>query len=112
MVRLVGRAACHFVVFCLRHQNMFTLFFPLSQVGTWETFRRPGYDARGRAMFDKRNSVQGAFLDESADTTWLTEFINQVGREKALALTQQLRLVAEIEMGEKIIESMRIVKDA
>ena len=63
-------------------------------------------------MFDKRNSIQGAFRDELADATWLTEFSNQVGREKALALTQQLRLVAEIEMGEKIIESMRIVKDA
>ena len=62
-------------------------------------------------MFDKRNSIKGAFRDESADTTWLTEFSNQVGREKALALTQQLRLVAEIEMGEKIIQSMR-AKDA
>ena len=46
--------------------------------------------------------MNNVFLDKLVDTSWLTEFSNQVGREKALALTQQLRLAAEIEMGENI----------
>jgi len=72
-------------------------------VGTWESFRRPGFDSRGKRKFDERNRVKALKLDTSIDTTWLTKFVNQVGIHRALTLTQDFRMDAELEMLEKII---------
>jgi len=80
-------------------------------IGSWETFRQPGFDARGKDMFDKRNNVRDLVVDNttpryspSGDSTWLTQFAKLVGKEKALELTQKMRIREELEMDEMITE--------
>jgi len=81
-------------------------------VGSWETFRKPGVDIRGKKNFNQRNKVKGLVLDKTTtryfaedakSTTWLTQFVKLVGKEKALELTQQIRVHEELEM-EKMFE--------
>lgn len=74
-------------------------------VGSWETFRQPGFDARGKDHFNKRNSIKNVVADNttpryssSENSTWLTEFTKLVGKEKALELTQSIRIREELEM--------------
>lgn len=74
-------------------------------VGSWETFRQPGFDARGKGHFNKRNGVKNVVADNttpryssSYNGTWLTEFTKLVGKEKALELTQSIRIREELEM--------------
>ena len=92
-------------------------------VGSWETFRKPGLDVRGKYYFNKRNSVKGLdratrvkglvldktttryFAEDANSTTWLTRFAKLVGKGKALELTQQIRIHEELEM-EKMIEDL------
>ena len=83
-------------------------------VGSWQTFRKPGVDVRGKNSFNKRNRVKGLVLDKTTtryfaedanSTTWLTRFVKLVGKEKAIELTQQIRIHEELEM-EKMIEDL------
>ena len=80
-------------------------------IGSWETFRRPGFDARGRGVFDKRNNVKNLVVDNttpryssSENSTWLTQFAKLVGKEKALELSQKIRVREEMEMDKVIAE--------
>jgi hypothetical protein len=76
-------------------------------VGSWEAFRSPGFDPRGRSYFDKRNNVKNT-VEDSTMSIWLDKFATLVGgREKAIELTQQLRLHEELEMERKIIEQQQ-----
>ena len=71
-------------------------------VGSWETFRQPGFDARGYDIFEERNNERNIVKDNttgySKGITWLARFIDLVGKDTALTLTQRARLHAE---GEK-----------
>ena len=74
-------------------------------VGSWETFRQPGLDVRGKSLFQKRNSISNLVVDNttpryssSGNSTWLTQFANLVGKDKALELTQEIRIREELEM--------------
>ena len=80
-------------------------------IGSWETFRQPGFDARGKDMFDKRNNVRDLVVDNttpryspSGDSTWLTQFAKLVRKEKALELTQKMRIREELEIDKVITE--------
>ena len=80
-------------------------------VGSWETFRQPGFDARGKGFFDKRNNVKNLVVDNTTpryssreNSTWLTQFANLVGKDTALELTQKIRMREEIEMDRVIAE--------
>jgi hypothetical protein len=76
-------------------------------VGSWEAFRSPGFDPRGRSYFDKRNNVKET-VEDSTMSTWLDKFVTLVGgRQKAIELTQRLRLHAELEMERKIMEQQQ-----
>ena len=72
-------------------------------VGTWLSFRQPGVDLRGKDMFNARNNQKDIVFDNSTgysrstNTTWLERFIKLVGKEKALTLTVDARMHAEIE---------------
>ncbi len=72
-------------------------------VGSWEAFRSPGFDPRGRSYFDKRNNVKNTVQD-STMSAWLDRFTLLVGADKAIEMTQTLRLQAELEMKRKIEE--------
>ena len=73
-------------------------------VGSWETFRQPGYDARGKSLFDRRNKGKKWFdettprFSSKENSTWLKQFAKLVGTEKALALTQTARIREELNM--------------
>ncbi len=74
-------------------------------VGSWETFRQPGLDLRGENLFRKRNNIRDLVIDNttpryspSGNSTWLTQFVNLVGKDKALELTQKIRIREELEM--------------
>jgi hypothetical protein len=71
-------------------------------IGSWKSFRQPGFDNRGLNAFQKRNNEKNLVVDNttgfSRDTTWLARFIDVVGKDEALILTQHARLRAE---GEK-----------
>lgn len=74
-------------------------------IGSWKTFRQPGFDFRGKGFFDKRNNVKNLVVDNttpryspSGDSTWLAQFIKLVGKEKAFELTQKIRNREELEM--------------
>lgn len=78
-------------------------------VGSWETFRQPGFQARGRSHFDERNRERNPVLDNTTsrysareNSTWLTQFVKLVGKEKAMELTQKIRIREELEM-DKVI---------
>eukprot|EP00956_Cyclotella_meneghiniana_P034817 scaffold108432_cov72-Cyclotella_meneghiniana.AAC.3 len=80
-------------------------------IGSWETFRRPGFDSRGKGSFDKRNNIKNLVVDNttpryssSDNSTWLTQFAKLVGKEKALELSQKIRMREEIEMDKVIAE--------
>lgn len=80
-------------------------------VGSWETFRRPGFDTRGKVFFDRRNNVKDLVVDNttpryspSENSTWLTQFAKLVGKEKALELSQNMRIREEMEMDTVIAE--------
>ncbi len=74
-------------------------------VGSWETFRQPGLDLRGENFFRKRNNIRDLVIDNttsryspSGNSTWLTQFARLVGKDKALELTQKIRIREELEM--------------
>jgi hypothetical protein len=74
-------------------------------VGSWETFRQPGFETRGKSSFDQRNRERNPVLDNTTarysvkeNSTWLTQFVKLVGKEKALELTQKIRIREELEM--------------
>ena len=73
-------------------------------IGSWESFRQPGFDNRGLNAFRKRNDFdeEEIVFDNktgfSKGITWLARFVDLVGKDKALSLTQRARLHAE---GEK-----------
>ena len=75
-------------------------------VGSWEAFRKPGLDIRGRGTFDKRNNVKELVEDSTImSSSWLDKFTRLVGgKEKALELTQTIRLREEKEMARRIME--------
>ena len=72
-------------------------------IGSYEMFRLRG--ARGiRSEFESRNSQGIAVFDDTirqysspANKTWLSQFVNIVGREKALDLTERIRIREEWE---------------
>ena len=71
-------------------------------IGSWESFRQPGFDNRGLNAFKERNNEKNVVVDNttgySDDTTWLSRFVDLVGKDNALTLTQSARIRAE---GEK-----------
>jgi hypothetical protein len=73
-------------------------------VGSWETFRQPGYDARGKSLFDRRNKGEKWFdettprFSSKENSTWVKQFAKLVGTKKALALTQSARTREELKM--------------
>lgn len=80
-------------------------------IGSWETFRQPGFDTRGKEFFEKRNNVKNLVVDNttpryspSENSTWLAQFAKLVGKEKALKLSQRTRIREEIEMDKVIAE--------
>ena len=81
-------------------------------IGSWETFRQPGFDTRGRSFFDKRNNVKGLVVDNttprysaSEKEHWLTQFVKLVGEGKAFELTQKIRIREELDM-ERVIQEL------
>ena len=71
-------------------------------VGSWESFRLRGYD-----QFEQRNKLASWVVDDttpkytaSGDGTisWLSQFAALVGREKALELTEKIRVHEEREV--------------
>eukprot|EP00986_Skeletonema_menzelii_P012984 scaffold7348_cov144-Skeletonema_menzelii.AAC.6 len=73
-------------------------------VGSWEAFRSPGFDPRGRWTFDNRNNVKN-IVEDSTMSAWLDRFTALVGgADRAIEMTQTLRLHAELEMKRKIKE--------
>ena len=73
-------------------------------VGSWEAFRSPGFDPRGRSYFDKRNNVKTT-VEDNTMVSWLSEFTKLIGsKERAIEITQKLRLQAELEMDRKILD--------
>lgn len=81
-------------------------------VGSWETFRQPGVDVRGKEFFNKRNietttfdkTTTRYFAEDANSTTWLTQFAKLVGKEKALELTQEIRIHEELKMEKVFLE--------
>jgi hypothetical protein len=80
-------------------------------IGSWETFRQPGFDRRGKSFFNQRNSIRNVVVDNTTpryssteNSTWLTQFSKLVGKEKALQLTQEIRIREEEEMDKVIRE--------
>ena len=80
-------------------------------IGSWETFRQPGFDRRGKAFFEKRNSVKNLVVDDTTpryspggNSTWLTQFVILVGKEKAVELTQNTRVREQLEMDKLVME--------
>ena len=80
-------------------------------IGSYEAFRRPGFDTRGSSFFNKRNNKKYLVVDNTTPRyspedkrTWLTHFETLVGREKAVNLTQKSRIRAELEMDKVIME--------
>lgn len=74
-------------------------------VGSFETFRRPGFDSRDKSTFDQRSNQRNLVVDNTTtrysleeNGTWLTQFAKLVGKDKALDLTQRARICAELEM--------------
>ena len=71
-------------------------------IGSWDSFRQPGFDNRGLNAFKERNNEQNTVIDNttgfSEGATWLARFVDLVGKDKALSLTQHARFRAE---GEK-----------
>ena len=83
-------------------------------VGSWETFRQPGLDVRGKSIFEQRNNVENLVVDNttpryssSGNSTWLIQFAKLVGgKEKALELTQKIRIREQLEM-EKLWQTQK-----
>jgi hypothetical protein len=80
-------------------------------VGSWESFRQPGFDIRGKSVFNKRNKEKNLVVDNTTPrfsvtgkSNWLAQFVKIVGREKALELTQRLRTREEMKMDRLIRE--------
>lgn len=80
-------------------------------IGSWETFRQPGFDRRGKSFFNQRNSIRNVVVDNTTpryssteNSTWLTQFSKLVGKEKALQLTQEIRIREEEKMDKVIRE--------
>ena len=74
--------------------NKLMPFRVVHYVGSWESFRSIGFDPRGRSYFDKRNNVK-ELVEDNTMITWLDKFVRQVGKEKAIELTQNSRLREE-----------------
>jgi hypothetical protein len=66
-------------------------------VGSWETFRSPGYDKQGVRTFEHRNK-QDAQEEDDTMRPWLSRFVDSVGTETAFAVTEGVRCKAEWEM--------------
>eukprot|EP00956_Cyclotella_meneghiniana_P013900 scaffold20384_cov72-Cyclotella_meneghiniana.AAC.3 len=83
-------------------------------IGSWETFRQPGFDMRGTSFFKKRNNVKNLVLDtttprysSSGNSTWLEQFVKLVGKGKAIELTQSIRIREQLEMNKLVMEMDR-----
>ena len=83
-------------------------------IGSWETFRQPGFDKRGTSFFEKRNNVKNLVLDtttprysSSGNSTWLEQFVKLVGKGKAIELTQSIRIREQLEMNKLVMEMDR-----
>ena len=84
-------------------------------VGSWETFRSPGFDSRGLSSFNSRSNQKNVVMDSltpgySRNTTWLTKFAHLVGKENALALTQEIRVHEEKELELAILKHEHALK--
>lgn len=83
-------------------QNAANSFRVHHYVGSWESFRSPGFDARGERVFRERNNQSSLVLDNTTGytkaTAWLSRFVNLVGKDKALELTQNVRMNEERKM--------------
>ena len=84
-------------------------------IGSWESFRSPGFDKRGRSVFNERNDQHNLVVDNTTslytskdNRTWLSQFANLVGKEKALDLTERIRIREELEVEKKIIELSKV----
>mmetsp|Transcript_25703 Transcript_25703/g.32840 ORF Transcript_25703/g.32840 Transcript_25703/m.32840 type:complete len:153 (-) Transcript_25703:246-704(-) len=76
-------------------------------VGSLEAFRRPGFDARGLQKFHERNRQYHVELDNVATlqkSFWLADFVSQVGKKRALALTETLRQNAALEIQRLLLD--------
>ncbi len=77
-------------------------------VGSWETFRSPGFDIRSRSRFDQRNNLKNTPVKDNTMSAWLNKFAALVGGvDKVIELTQSLRLREELEMERKIVEQQQ-----
>ena len=70
-------------------------------IGPWDIFRLKGVQ-NGKDDFEKRNSWSNTVVDDTitrftspSNHTWLSQFAKIVGKEKALDLTQRLRIREE-----------------
>jgi hypothetical protein len=76
--------------------------------GSLESFVRPGFDARGERAFKQRNDYE-VFGQDDTTRSWLSRFAQQVGKEKAIALTQTSRLAAMAETADMMTQHERHV---
>ena len=78
-------------------------------VGSWLSFRQPGYDIRGYQTFKDRNNQKDLVFDNttgvSGGSTWLARFVKMVGTETALILTQDFRMKSELERMLLVVEA-------
>jgi len=75
-------------------------------VGSWESFRRPGFDSRGASTFLQRNKIGDAIVDKTTgmgggDLTWLARFVMTVGTNSAFNTTQKA-IIREMEARKQI----------
>ena len=81
-------------------------------IGSWETWRLRGT----KEQFDERNRFKkGVVVDHTTpqfsspeNLTWLSQFVKLVGKEKALALTQIIRLGEELEAEKNFLKIKRL----
>lgn len=82
-------------------------------IGSWETWRLRG----SKEQFNERNRFKmGAVVDRTTpqfsspeNRTWLSQFVKLVGKEKALDLTQRLRLREEWEAERNLLKLNKII---
>lgn len=91
--------------------NKLMPFRVLHYVGSWEAFRSIGFDPRGRSYFDKRNNEK-KLVEDNTMTTWLDKFALLVGsKEKAIELTEAIRLREEAASAMKFLEQSLLEQD-
>ena len=81
-------------------------------VGSWETFRRPGYDARGKEEFIKRNNQANLVVDDTTpgysryNKAWISHFGQLIGEERAFSLTQSIRMYEELKLSWAMLDQI------